>query len=67
VFLGVAKGPRFRPQNPKGAGKKSEGPEKLAAEILPDLQKRAEKRPNFFKTLISGKNCVSLETNAFLS
>jgi hypothetical protein len=36
----VAKGPKFRPHNPKGASKKAEGPEKLAAEFILDLHKK---------------------------
>jgi hypothetical protein len=45
----VAMGPKFRLQNPKGAAKKSEVTEKLTAEFLPNIQKKAEKGPNFSK------------------
>jgi hypothetical protein len=34
-----------------------EGPEKLTAEFLTYLQKRAEKGLNFFKPLVSGIIC----------
>jgi hypothetical protein len=61
----VAKGSKFRPQNPKGAAKKSKQPEKLAAEFLPDLQKRGRKGPNFFKTLVSEIICGFSEIYAF--
>jgi hypothetical protein len=44
VLNSVAKGPKFQPQTPKGASKKSEGPAKLAAEFLPNLPKKG---PNF--------------------
>jgi hypothetical protein len=50
VVSSVAKGPIFRPQNLKGAVKKSEGPEKLAAEFLPNFPKKARKGAEFFKT-----------------
>jgi hypothetical protein len=36
----VAKVPKFRPQNTKGAEKHSAGPGKSRAEFLPDLSKR---------------------------
>jgi hypothetical protein len=54
--ISVAKGPKVRPQTSKRAAKSCEGPEILAAEFLLDLQKRAEKGPNFFKTLGSRGN-----------
>jgi hypothetical protein len=38
--ISVAKGPKFRPKIPKGAAKKSELPEKLAAEFLPDFHEK---------------------------
>jgi hypothetical protein len=50
----VAKGPKFRPLTSRGAVKKCEGPEILAAEFFLDSKKRAEKGPNFFKTHGSG-------------
>jgi hypothetical protein len=53
--------------NLKGAAEKSEGPEKLAAEFLPDLQKIAEKGTNFFKALVSRLICGYSEINAVLS
>jgi hypothetical protein len=39
----VAKGPKFRPQNSKGALQKFVRPEKLAAEFSPDLPKKGRK------------------------
>jgi hypothetical protein len=49
---------KFRPQDSKGAANKSEGLEKLVVEFLPDLQKRAEKWPNFFKDIhLRDKQC----------
>jgi hypothetical protein len=39
----VAKGPKFWPQNTKGAEKNSAGPVKSGAEFLQDLQKRGSK------------------------
>jgi hypothetical protein len=43
-FLGsVAKGPKFRPQNTKGAGKKCTGPGKSGAEISADFSKKGRK------------------------
>jgi hypothetical protein len=49
VLISVAKGPKFRPQTPKGAAKKSEGPEKLAAEFLPDFHKKSRKGAELFQ------------------
>jgi hypothetical protein len=48
--VSIAKGPTFRPQNLKGAAKKSEGPEKLAAEFLPNFPKKGRKGADFFQT-----------------
>jgi hypothetical protein len=45
----VAKGPKFRPQIPKGAAKKSEGPEKLAAKFLPDFHEKGRKGAELFR------------------
>jgi hypothetical protein len=67
MHTSVAKGPTFRPQTSKGAAKKGKGPEILAAEFLLDLQKRAEKGPNFFTNLGSGVICGSPEMNTFLT
>jgi hypothetical protein len=63
--LSVAKGPKFRRHNSKGAAE-SGGPEKLAAEFLTDLQKRAEKGQKCFKTFVSVIICVSFGMNLFL-
>jgi hypothetical protein len=52
----VAKGPKFRPQNSKGALQKFVRPEKLAAEVSLNMPKRAEKGPNFFEDDVSYKN-----------
>jgi hypothetical protein len=49
----------------KGAVKKCEGQEILAAEFFLDLQKRAEKGPNVFKTHGSGVIWKYLEMNTF--
>jgi hypothetical protein len=45
----VAKGPIFRPHISKGAAIKAEGPEKLAAEFLPDLNKKGRKGAELFQ------------------
>jgi hypothetical protein len=64
----VAKGSKFRPQNPKGAAEKYEWTEKLVAKYFLDLQKkRSKKGPNCFKTLNSGTICRALEINSFLT
>jgi hypothetical protein len=65
--VSVAKEPKFRPKNPRKTTNKFEGPEKLAAEFLSVLQKRTEKGPNFFKTLVSGIIYGSSEMKVFLS
>jgi hypothetical protein len=44
----VAKGPKFRPQNTKGAEKNCVGPEKSGAEFLPDLTKKGRKGADLF-------------------
>jgi hypothetical protein len=44
----VAKGPKFRPQNTKGAEKNCVGPEKSGAEFLPDLTKKDRKGAELF-------------------
>jgi hypothetical protein len=43
MFSSVAKGPKFRPQNTKGAAKNSMGPEKSGAEFSADLSKKGRK------------------------
>jgi hypothetical protein len=43
----IFKGPGNSAQDPKGAANKTEGPEKLVAEFLPDLQKRAKSGRTF--------------------
>jgi hypothetical protein len=56
----VAKGPKFRPQNLKGALKKFVRQEKLVAKFSLDLPKRAEKGPNFLEdycSLVNGDVC----------
>jgi hypothetical protein len=45
----VAKGPKFPLHNSIGAEKKAEGPEKVAAEFLPDLHKKGRKGAEFFQ------------------
>jgi hypothetical protein len=52
-LISVAKGHKFRPQTPKGAAKKSEGPEKLAVEFFPDLHKKGRKGTELFPNLLS--------------
>jgi hypothetical protein len=52
----VARGPKFRPHNPKGAPKKSEGPEKLVAEFLPNMSKKGRKGAVFFQASRLGDN-----------
>jgi hypothetical protein len=47
----VAKGPKFRPQNTKGAEKNCVGPEKSGAEYLPDLSKKGRKGAELFSSL----------------
>jgi hypothetical protein len=49
ILNNVAKGPKFRPQNSKEALQKVVRPEKLAAEILENMPKRAEKGRNFIE------------------
>jgi hypothetical protein len=44
----VAKGPKFQPQNPKGAEENFVGPEKSGAEYLPDLSKKGQKGAELF-------------------
>jgi hypothetical protein len=51
----VAKGPKFRLQNTKGAEKIVWGRETLGPKFWQIYQKRAEKGPNFFWGLISHK------------
>jgi hypothetical protein len=63
-LLSVAKGPKFRPHNSKGAAIKAEGLEKLATKFLIDLHKKG---PNFFKTLVPWIICGSSEMNKFLT
>jgi hypothetical protein len=46
--ISVAKGPKFRPQNTKGAEKSSEGPERSGAELLSDLAKKGRKGAELF-------------------
>jgi hypothetical protein len=59
----VAKGPKFRPQNTKGAEKNCVGLGKSGAEFLADLSKKGRKGPNFSavcfctKTVIFRRNC----------
>jgi hypothetical protein len=47
-MVSVAKGPKFRPQNTKGAEKIVWGRKSLGPNICLIFQKRAEKGPNFF-------------------
>jgi hypothetical protein len=44
----VAKGPKFRPQNTKGAEKNCVGPGKFGAEVLADLSKKGRKGAELF-------------------
>jgi hypothetical protein len=44
----VAKGPKFRPQNTKGAENNCVGPEGSGAEHLPDLSKKGRKGAELF-------------------
>jgi hypothetical protein len=44
----VAKGPKFRPQNTKGAEKNCVGPGNFGAEILADLSKKGRKGAELF-------------------
>jgi hypothetical protein len=44
----VAKGPKFWPQNIKGAERNCLGPEKSRAEYLPDLSKKGRKGAKLF-------------------
>jgi hypothetical protein len=60
----VAKGPKFRPQNTKGAEKNCMGPGKSGAELLADLSKKgrkeAEKGANFFVVWVCTKTVTFL-------
>jgi hypothetical protein len=51
----VANRPKFLPQNAKVAPQKSQRPRKSAAEFYSELQKMAEKGPNFFEVWFSHK------------
>jgi hypothetical protein len=51
VFTSVAKGPKFRPQNTKGAEKNCVGPGKSGAELLADLSKKGRKGAELFCSL----------------
>jgi hypothetical protein len=44
----VAKGPKFRPQNTKGAEKNCVGPGRFGAEVLADLSKKGRKGAELF-------------------
>jgi hypothetical protein len=44
----VAKGPKFRPQNTKGAEKNCVGPGKSATEFMADLSKKGRKGADLF-------------------
>jgi hypothetical protein len=67
----VAKGPKFRPQNSKGALQKFVRPEKLAAEFSLDLPKKgrkgAEKGPNFLEEYYSYKKSAKSTLHLYLS
>jgi hypothetical protein len=52
----VAKGPKFRPQNTKGAEKNGWGPGKSGAEFFADLSKKGRKEAEFFCGLVLHKN-----------
>jgi hypothetical protein len=47
-MVGQQQGPKFRPQNTKGAEKNCVGRENLGPTFWQMYQKRAEKGPNFF-------------------
>jgi hypothetical protein len=51
----VAKGPKFRPQNTKGAEKNCVGAGKFGAEVLADLSKKGQKGAELFWGLIFHK------------
>jgi lysine/ornithine N-monooxygenase len=63
----VAKEPKFRPQNTKGAEINCVGPGKSGAELLADLSKRAQKGPNFFVVWFCTKTVIFLADNFNLS
>jgi hypothetical protein len=67
VGCSVAKGPKFRPQIPKGDTKKSWGRKNWRPNSYQIFMKRAEKGPNFFEIQVSGIICGSSEISAFLS
>jgi hypothetical protein len=52
VSCSVVKGPKFRPQNTKGAEKKCVGPGKFGAEVLADVSKKGRKGVELFWGLI---------------
>jgi hypothetical protein len=49
----VAKGPKFRPQSSKTAGKKLAGPGNSGAERLPNLSKEGRKGAELFSSIFS--------------
>jgi hypothetical protein len=53
-------GAEISPQIPKGAAKKSEGPEKLAAEFLPDFHEKGRKGAELFRNSCLRDNLWSL-------
>jgi hypothetical protein len=62
----VAKGPKFRPQNTKGAEQIVWGRVSLGPDFWQNYQKRAEKGPNFFLVLFCTKIVIFLaETYSF--
>jgi hypothetical protein len=63
----VAKGPKFRPQNTKGALQNSVRSEKLAGRIFFRFAKKsAEKGPNFFEEYYSHKKLKISAENRYL-
>jgi hypothetical protein len=55
-IFSVAKGPKFRPQNSKGAPQKCVWPEKLAAEFSFNMPKKGRKGAELFEADYSYKN-----------
>jgi hypothetical protein len=58
ISASVAKGPKFRPQSTKRAGKKLAGPGKSGAELLLDLSQKGRKGAEVFSSLIFHKSSI---------